>query len=70
MDDLIEENHDQDVDEDEDDEDIYDAKCGKKRGRKVEWPDHVVTDLVDIILSNDKWKTKLLLTNTKTVKNG
>ena len=35
----------------------------------MEWPDHVITDLVDIILSNDKWKTKHLLTNTKTVKN-
>ena len=32
MDDLIEENHDQEVDKDEDDEDIDNANCGKKRG--------------------------------------
>ena len=50
-----------------DEEEIYDEE---KRGRKVDWPGHVVTDLVDIILSNDKWKTKLLLTNIKTLKNG
>ena len=33
------------------------------------WPEIAVTDLVDIILENEKYKTKLLLTNTKNVKN-
>ena len=40
-----------------------------KRGRKCLWPKIAVTDLVDIILENEKYKTKLLLTNTKNVKN-
>ena len=34
------------------------------------WPEIAVTDLVDIILENEKYKTKLLLTNTKNVKSG
>ena len=34
------------------------------------WPEIAITDLVDIILENEKYKTKLLLTNTKNVKNG
>ena len=39
-----------------------------KMGRKQDWPDKITTDLVDIISSDDNLKTKLLLTNVKTVK--
>ena len=34
------------------------------------WPGIAVTDLVDLILENEKYKTKLLLTNIKIFKNG
>ena len=36
-----------------------------KKGRRNRWPEHLVDDLVDIILENDKYKKKLLLTNVK-----
>ena len=45
------------------------AKNGKK-SRRGQWPEYMVDDLVDIILENDKYKEKLLLTNVKNVKNG
>ena len=45
-------------------------KKSAKRGKKCLWPEIAVTDLVDKIFENDKYKTKLLLTNTKNVKNG
>ena len=51
----------------------FKKKCDKhkgKRGRKCLWAEVVVTDLVDIILENEKYKKKLLMTNTKNVKNG
>ena len=34
-----------------------------KKGRIGQWPKHLADDLVDIILDNDKYKEKLLLTN-------
>ena len=33
------------------------------------WPQIAITNLVDIILENEKYNTKLLLTNTKNIKN-
>ena len=39
-----------------------------KRGRKCLWPEITLTDFVDIILENEKYNTKLLLTNTKNIK--
>ena len=33
-------------------------------------PEIAVTNLVDVILENEKYKTKLWLTNTNNVKNG
>ena len=44
-------------------------KKGKK-GRRNQWPKHLVDDLVDIILENGKYKEKLLLTNVKNINNG
>ena len=41
-----------------------------KKSRRNQWPEHFVDDLVDIILENEKYKEKLLLTNVKNVKNG
>ena len=41
-----------------------------KKGRRNQWPEHLVDDLVDIILENYKYKEKLLLTNVKNVDNG
>ena len=40
-----------------------------KKGRKCIWTESTVCDLVDIIIENDKYKEKLLLTNVKNVKN-
>ena len=43
-------------------------KKGEK-GRTGQWTEHLANDLVDIILNNDKYKEKLLLTNVKNIKN-
>ena len=41
-----------------------------KKGRKCQWKESFVDDLVDIIVENEKYKQKLLLTNVKNAKNG
>ena len=41
-----------------------------KKGRREQWAEHLADDFVDIILDNDKYKKKLLLTIVKNVKNG
>lgn len=73
------------VDSDDDDEDDEDEslsrglfekkkksqKCSKnKSGRKAKWSQSLLGDLVDIVISNDYYKNKLILTNTKNQKNG
>ena len=45
------------------------GKQKEKVGRKSQWPTDLVNDLVDIILDNEKFKNKLLMTNVKNVKN-
>ena len=46
------------------------SRRGKQKvGRKQQWPTEIVNDLVDVILDNENFKTKLLMTNTKNVKN-
>ena len=45
-------------------------KKSTKRGRKCSSPEIAVTNLVDEILENEKYKIKLWLTNTNNVKNG
>ena len=50
-------------------------KGGKKekegrKGRRGQWTERLADDLVDIILDNDKYSEKLLLTNVKNVRNG
>ena len=45
-------------------------KKSTKRGRKCSSPEIAVTNLVDVILENEKYKIKLWLTNTNNVKNG
>ena len=42
----------------------------KKKGRKFQWSETLVNDLVDIIVENDKYRQKLLMANTKNAKNG
>ena len=59
-----------DEDENEEDSEVpMPTSCKRKAGRKCQWPETTVTDLVEIVLENDKFKTKLLLTNTKNTKN-
>ena len=44
-------------------------KIGKK-GRRWQWTEHdLANDLVDLILDNDKYKEKPLLTNARNIKN-
>ena len=38
-----------------------------KTGRRGQWQKHLADDLVDIILDNDIYKEKLILTNIKNV---
>ena len=45
-------------------------KQSNKKGRKSQWPENTVNDLVDVIIDNEKYKEKLLLTNIKNAKNG
>ena len=42
----------------------------KKAGRKAQWSQSLLGDLVDIIISSDYYKKKLIFTNTKNQKNG
>ena len=46
------------------------SKGKKKAGRKPQWTTELTNDLIDIIISDEKLKKKLLLTNTKNSKNG
>ena len=41
-----------------------------KKGRKRQWTEHLADEFVDVILNNDKYKGKLLLSKVKNVKNG
>ena len=45
------------------------AKKNRKR-KKFQWKESFVDDLVDIIVENEKYRQKLLLTNVKNAKNG
>lgn len=64
-----EEEHNTSEDEDNN-ENIFDKKqLKKKQGRRKQWPEAQVDDLIDIIIENDKFKEKLLMTNVKNVKN-
>ena len=66
-----EEEEEEDEEEEEITEEYFKNKNKKgKKGRKNHWPEQLVDDIVDIILENDKYKEKLLLTNVKNVKNG
>ena len=42
----------------------------KKRGKKAQWSKTLFDDLVDIIISSDYCKQKLIFTNTKNQRNG
>ena len=36
-----------------------------RKGRKCQWKESFVDDLVDIIVENEKYRQKLLITNVK-----
>ena len=44
-------------------------KC-KKPGRKPRWCSKALDDLIDIVVTNDTYKIKLIFTNTKNQRNG
>ena len=50
--------------------DILTKKKGKKAGRKAQWSDSLPSDMIDIIISSEYYKRKLIFTNTKNQKNG
>ena len=41
-----------------------------RKGKKCHWRERFVYDLVNIIVENEKYRKKLLLTNLKNAKNG
>ena len=41
----------------------------KRRGRKAQWRDCHVADMVDVICSNDNFARKLIFTNSKNTRN-
>ena len=41
-----------------------------RKGRKYQWKESFVDDLVDIKVENEKYRQILLLTNVKNAKNG
>ncbi|XP_065052177.1 uncharacterized protein LOC135681566 isoform X2 [Rhopilema esculentum] len=47
-------------------------KNGKKNksGRKAQWDDSLLSDMIDIVVSSEYYKKKLIFTNTKNQKNG
>ena len=70
---MFENEEGEDSDEEDDDSEIMGVtkpREKKKKGRKSQWSDACIEDLVDIILEDDKLKEKLLFTNVKNVKNG
>ena len=46
------------------------SKSKRKSGRRPKWNNDDVDDMVDIIVSSDYYKRKLILTNTKNQRNG
>ena len=50
-------------------EELFKKPKKGEKGRTGQWTEHLANDLVDIILNNDKYKEKLLLTNVKNIKN-
>ena len=38
----------------------------KRPGRKAQWPESLLTDMVDIMVTNDYFKKKFIFTNSKT----
>ena len=50
-------------------EELFKKPKKDKKRRKGKWAEHLANDLVDIILDNDKYKGKLLLTQVKNIKN-
>ena len=41
-----------------------------KTGRKAQWTDILLSDMIDIVVSSEYYKKKLIFTNTKNKKNG
>ncbi|XP_028393268.1 uncharacterized protein LOC114517677 isoform X2 [Dendronephthya gigantea] len=64
-------NDDLDSSASEDDPIIPQEECKKKkRGRKAKWSQSILDDLVDIIISSEQYKKKLIFTNQKNQRNG
>lgn len=64
---------DENGDEDGDGQDSVSEKTdkkAKKAGRKAKWSQSLLDDTIDIIISSDYFKKKLIFTNVKTQKNG
>ena len=75
LDELNEDNDDNDEDSKEQEAVQYFVKKGKgkkckKPGRKPQWCSKALEDFIDIVVTNDTYKMKLIFTNTKNQRNG
>ena len=63
----------EDSEEDQDTDELlnkFTKKNGKKNktGRKAQWTDSLLSDMIDIVVSSEYYKKKLIFTNTKNKK--
>ena len=75
LDELNEDDDDNDEDSEEQEAVQYFVKKGKgkkckKPGRKPQWCSKALEDFIDIVVTNDTYKMKLIFTNTKNQRNG
>ena len=75
LDELDEDDEDNDEDSEVQEALQYFVKKGKgkkfkKPGRKPPWCSKALDDLIDIVVTNDTYKMKLIFTNTKNQRNG
>ena len=67
----LDEESDSDEYHESDETDVFTKKKGKKKtGRKTQWSGSLLSDMIDVIVSSENYKRKLIFTNTKNQKNG
>lgn len=64
------EGSDSENDEDSGSDELKKIPTRRRSGRKAQWSDSLVNDMVDIIINDENYKRKLIFTNVKNQKNG